>query len=112
MAFPAAVHHGAAPTPPDADPLAIRACLTPDVVAEFDREWEIVLERAKQDKDLRPVHELLGKWRHLAYAELVEPGSYFRTLAVAAHIQATGQPRTGSVSGDDVRAMIDRRLGR
>ncbi len=39
---------------------------TPDVAAEFDREWEIVLDEAKQDRDLAPVHDLLAKWRHFA----------------------------------------------
>jgi hypothetical protein len=31
------------------------------VAAEFDREWEIVLDQAKQDHDLEPVHDLLAK---------------------------------------------------
>jgi hypothetical protein len=39
------------PVPPP-DPLAIRACLTPHVDAEFDAEWDIVLDKAKQSKDL------------------------------------------------------------
>lgn len=51
------------------------------------REWEIVLERAKQTKDLAGVHDLLNKWRHLAYSEPKEPGSYYRLLATAAHIR-------------------------
>lgn len=66
---------------PDADPVAIRAYLSSRLVAEFDSEWESVLERAKVSKDLAGVHKLLQKWRHLAYAELRDPGSYFRLLA-------------------------------
>jgi len=58
------------PVPPPPDPQAIRAYLTPDVAAEFDAEWEIVLDKAKASKDLTPVHELLAKWRRFAYAEL------------------------------------------
>jgi hypothetical protein len=79
MVSPAALPNPA-PVPPPPEPQAIRACLTPDVAAEFDREWEIVLERAKQAKDLAPVHDLLHKWRHFAYSELKEPGTYFRLL--------------------------------
>ncbi|PZS39739.1 MAG: hypothetical protein DLM62_06640 [Pseudonocardiales bacterium] len=94
------------PVPPAAKPVAIRACLTPDVVAEFDREWEIVLERAKQTKDLAGVHDLLNKWRHLAYAELKEPGSYFRLRATAAHTLAIGKAPPGSVPGEDMKALI------
>ena len=63
--------------PPQPEPQAVRACLTPDVAAEFDAEWEIVLDKAKASKDLAPVHELLAKWRHFAYAELRDPGSYY-----------------------------------
>jgi hypothetical protein len=81
------------------------------VAAEFDREWEIVLERAKQTKDLAGVHDLLNKWRHLAYAELKEPGSYYRLLATAAHTLATGKAPPGSVSGEDMKALIRQRLG-
>jgi len=72
MASPAAAlpsdHEPVPPPPPD--PQAIRAYLTPDVAAEFDAEWEIVLDKAKASKDLTPVHELLAKWRRFAYAEL------------------------------------------
>jgi hypothetical protein len=65
------------PVPPPLDPLAIRACLTPEVAAEFDAEWDIVLDKAKQSKDLAPVHALLHKWRHFAYSEMKDPGCYF-----------------------------------
>lgn len=100
------------PVPPPPDPVAIRACLTPDVAAEFDAEWDIVLDQAKQSKDLAPVHALLAKWRHFAYAELKDPGSYFRVLATAARTLATGEAPAGSVSGDEVKALIRKRLGR
>ncbi|MCC8242703.1 DUF6247 family protein [Saccharothrix luteola] len=47
MASPAAsMPPGGDPVVPAADPVAIRAALTPMLVAEFDREWELVLERA------------------------------------------------------------------
>jgi hypothetical protein len=99
------------PVPPP-DPQAIRACLTPDVVAAFDAEWEIVLEEAKQAKDLAPVHDLLHKWRHFAYAELKNPGTYFRMLATAAHTLATGTAPEGSIAGEEMRTLIRQRLGR
>jgi hypothetical protein len=97
--------------PPAADPQAIRACLTPTMVAEFDREWEFVLELAKQEKDITAIHSLLNKWRHLAYAELKDPGSHFRMLAKAEQIERTGS-NPGAVSIEDMRALIERRLGR
>ena len=98
------------PVTPPAEPAAIRACLTPDLVAVFDREWEFVLEQAKRSHDLGGIHELLGAWRFHAHAEQLEPGSYFRTLAVAARIQATGSAAPSAASADEVRALIRARL--
>jgi hypothetical protein len=72
--------------PPPADPAAIRASLTPTLAAEFDREWDIVLDRVKQSKDLTNLHELLNKWQHTAYMEARDPGSYYRMLAKAEQI--------------------------
>jgi hypothetical protein len=101
-----------APVPPPAEPQAIRACLTARVAAEFDAEWDIVLERAKQAKDLAPVFAMLNKWRLFAYAEMKDPGSYFRMLALADHTLSTGQAPAGSLSGDEIKARISERLGR
>lgn len=90
--------------------MAIRACLTPDVAAVFDAEWEFVLEEAKQSKDLAGVRDLLQHWRHFAYQELREPGACFRVMATAARAQATRQAPVGSVSGEEMRARIEARL--
>lgn len=51
-----------------------------------------MLEEAKQSKDLAEVHDLLGKWRHFAYAELKEPGRYFGLLAKAERRQSRQRP--------------------
>lgn len=61
----------------------------------FDVEWEQVLDAAKQSKDLAGVHQMLRHWRHFAYQELREPGSYFRVLAVAARTRAIGRVPEG-----------------
>ncbi|WP_298798298.1 DUF6247 family protein [uncultured Pseudonocardia sp.] len=109
MASPAP-HPTAVPPPPDADPVAIRACLPAAVAAVFDAEWEHVLETAKQSKDLAGVRDLLQNWRHHAYQELREPGAYLRVLATAARTQATRRAPQGSVSPEEMRARIDARL--
>lgn len=98
------------PAVPDADPVAIRGCLTPDVAAVFDAEWERALDAAKQPKDLVGVHQMLRHWRHFAYQELLEPGSYFRVLAVAARTLATRRAPEGSRSIEEIRALVDARL--
>ena len=109
MASPAP-HPPVAPAPPDADPVAIRACLPAAVAAVFDAEWEQVLEVTKRSKDLAGVRDLLQNWRHHAYQELREPGAYFRVLATAARTQATRRAPQGSVDEAEIRARIDARL--
>jgi hypothetical protein len=107
MASPAAVPD---PRVPLADPKAIRACLTPTLAAEFDHEWNIVLDRVKQSQDLTDLHELLAKWRHTAHLELRDPGATYRMLAKAEQIQRTGHnPDAAPV---DLQALIRQRLGR
>lgn len=106
IASPAAVPD---PRVPPADPQAIRACLTPTLAAEFDHEWDIVLDRVKQSQDLTDLHELLAKWRHTAHLELQDPGATYRMLAKAEQIQRTGHnPDAVPV---DLRALIQQRLG-
>ncbi|MGH3587165.1 MAG: DUF6247 family protein [Pseudonocardia sp.] len=111
MASPAAPPPDASSAPPAAGPVAIRACLSPRLVAEFDAEWEVALEDAKVSKDLTGVHALLRKWRHLAYAELRDPGSHFRVLAKAERIFRTGE-NPDAVPAEDIRALISERLSR
>jgi Family of unknown function (DUF6247) len=61
MASPSASSLPADPAPPPADPIAIRACLSPRLVAKFDADWDVVLDQAKVSKDLAGVHSLLHK---------------------------------------------------
>jgi len=111
MASSAAPLPDPVPTPPPPDPQAIRACLTPGLAAEFDSEWDIVLERAKQSKDLAGVHDLLNKWRHTAYMEMRDPGSHYRMLAKAEQIIRTGR-NPDAAPFEDMQALIRQRLGR
>ncbi|MEV4129528.1 DUF6247 family protein [Nocardia sp. NPDC049707] len=93
---------------PASEPAAIRAALTPTLLAEFDHEWEIVLDGAKNSKELSGILELLTKWRHIAFTEVREPGAYFRLQAKAEQIQRFGaNPGAGSI--EDMRALIARR---
>jgi hypothetical protein len=96
---------------PAAEPRAIRACLSAALLAQFDAEWDVTLDEAKRDKDLTGIHSLLNKWRHVAHAELRDPGAHDRMLAKAEQLARTGE-NPGGVSVADVRALIDRRLGR
>jgi hypothetical protein len=96
------------PVPPPSDPQAIRACLTSTLAAEFDREWEVVLDRVKQSKDLADLRELLNKWRHIAYAEIRDPGLYYRMLSKAEQILRTGG-NPDAVPFEKMQALIHQR---
>ena len=96
--------------PPAADPTAIRSYLPPDVATVFDREWDQVLEDAKQSKSLTGIRDLLAQWRHIAVQESRSPGTFHRLAAKADAIMATGKPAPGSVAGAEVRALISARL--
>ncbi|MDN5916461.1 MAG: DUF6247 family protein [Pseudonocardia sp.] len=75
----------------------------------FDTEWDMVLERAKAAKSLAGIHGLLHKWRHIAYTELCDPGSYMRLQAKAEQIMDAGEnPTAGSF--EDMQALIRARL--
>lgn len=97
-----------APVPPPPEPQAVRACLTPMLAAEFDREWEIVLERVKQSMDLADLHELLNKWQHTAYMEMRDPGSYYRMLGKAEQITRTGG-NPDAAPFEEMQALIRQR---
>lgn len=88
---------------PAADPTALRAALTPELRAVFDREWELVLEQAKQSHSLEDIHSLLNKWQHTAVMEIRDPGSYQRILDKAARILAQG----GNPDGRSLEEMLD-----
>jgi len=100
-----------APVPPPSDPQAIRACVTPTLVAEFDCEWKIVLDRVKQSKDLADLHELLNKWRHPLSMEMREPGSYYRMLGKAEQIMLEVRRRPGRSGGVPVARAVVRLIG-
>ena len=70
-----------------------------------------MLERAKQDMDLAPIRSLLTKWRHVAHAELRDPGVTKRVAEKVDLIQQTGQ-NPEAVSLRDVRKLIEQRLSR
>jgi hypothetical protein len=111
MASPAGSPRGPAPVPPPPDPQAIRACLPPVLAAEFDSEWEIVLDRAKRSQELTGIHELLAKWRHTAYMEMRNAGSYSRMLAKADQIIHTGR-NPDAAPFEDLQKLIQQRLAR
>lgn len=96
---------------PGTDARSIRDGLPPELRAEFDAEWSLVMDRAKASMELAGVQDLLRKWRHLSFAEQSAPGTHVRVTAKAEEILQTGRnPTAGSYP--DMKALIRERLGR
>ena len=57
------------------------------------------------------MHELLSKWRYIAYLERRDPGTYHRLLSKADQISRTGS-NPNAVPYGELQALIRRRLGR
>jgi hypothetical protein len=110
MALPMSYEPDPDPVPPPAEPGPIRVCLTGQMLAEFDREWDFVLEEAKRIHSLAGVQDLLAKWRLMAYTELKQPGSYARMMSTIERTLATGKAPAGSISGEEMMARIQARL--
>jgi hypothetical protein len=99
-----------APAPADAaSPRGIRTALLPEEAGQFDSEWRAALARAAESLDLTEVYRVLERWRSIAEMTRANPEAHRRMLRRADQILAGGQ--RGSVTADDQRAMIARRLG-
>ena len=59
----------------DATPAEVRAVLTPESVAEFDRQWREALSRAADTYDLTVVHVCLDAWRRVARVTVAAGGT-------------------------------------
>jgi hypothetical protein len=84
--------------PPFASPAQVRAALSRQDAAEFDRQWRAVMAKATEALDLSDVHRTLTAWRRIAWLTAVRgPDAYRRLL--------------DGVPLDVVKALIAERLG-
>jgi hypothetical protein len=96
----------------DASPSQIRAALSPEDAAEFDRQWRAVMVEATETLDLAGVHRTLMSWRRIAWLTAVRgPDAYRRLLATAEERTRTGAADPDGVALDRVKALIAERLG-
>lgn len=66
---------------------------------------------ARSSPKTSPGHDMLNKWRHTAYLEMRDPGSYHRMLAKAEQIMRTGR-NSDAVPFEDMQELIRQRLSR
>ena len=102
--------HGAtAAAPPPASPREVREALLPEEVGQFDSEWRTAMSRSAESLDLTEVYRVLERWRSIAAITRADPHAHRRMLDRADQVLAGFQ--RGTVTAEDQRAMIARRLG-
>ncbi|MGQ0479487.1 MAG: DUF6247 family protein [Pseudonocardia sp.] len=91
----------------DASPAQVRAALTIEDAAEFDRQWREVMARATRELDLSEVLETLAMWRRVAWATTAVGSQQYRAvMASARHRLATGERQPGAVSWGQLKAQL------
>lgn len=99
------------PSLADAPPAVVRAALIPEDVPRFDQQWREAMAAATRSLDLTEVHRLLESWRRVAQiTAALGHDRYRRMLARAEHTLRTGELPAGSMSADEVTALIAQRL--
>ena len=82
----------------DASPAKIRAALTSEDAAAFDRQWRALMARATERLDLTEVHQALESWRHVAWGTSAHGSEvYRRTLASAQERLQSGERAPGAL---------------
>ena len=88
-------------------PEEIRSALLAEQMGEFDAAFDAALTAARRTLRLDQLRQVLQVWRRAALLTERDPERYRAMVAAAADIQEAGQPRTGSVSWEELRAELD-----
>ncbi len=99
--------------PPDTTPAAIRDALIDEARAEFERAYQEAMAEAAQTLDLTRVLDVLRNYHRIAWlTQRQGPEAHRRMLDHVEHALRTGEAPPGSVSAEDIKALIQKRLGR
>ncbi len=91
----------------DASPAQVRAALTAEDAAAFDRQWQAVMARATRELDLTAVLQTLESWRRVAWVTTSTGGDrYNAVLASAEHRLRTGERQPGAVPWSQLKAEL------
>jgi hypothetical protein len=97
--------------PGDTSPAAIRDALIDEERVEFERAYQRAMAEAARTLDLTRVLDVLRNYHRIAWlTQRQGPEAHRRMLDTAATILRTGS-NPNAVAGDEVRALIRRRLG-
>ncbi len=100
------------PEEPGITPQAIRAALLPEESGAFDRDYRHALKTAADTLSLDELYATLAHWRRIARMTQADPEAHRRMLQRAERTLRTGDEPPGAVPADEVRALIQERLGR
>jgi hypothetical protein len=91
----------------DASPAQVRAALSAEDAAAFDRQWRRLMARATETLDLAEVHQALEDWRRVAWlTSELGPEGYRRMLATAEERLRTGERAEGAVPWNRLKAEL------
>lgn len=68
--------------------------------------YPFLSDRLCRSKDFADLHEMLNKWRHIAYAEIRDPGLYYRMLSKAEQILLGGGISRSDLASMHVRPVV------
>lgn len=97
----------------EVSPAEIRAGLVPEEQHEFDRVWRAACLKAAETFDLTTIRMTLEIYRrHAMIVKYRGMDGYRELLARAEERSRTGAEPTGGMSVEEMRALIQERLGR
>lgn len=98
--------------PAETTPAAIRDALIDEERAEFERAYQQALADAGETLDLTRVLDVLRNYHRIAWmTQRQGVEAHRRMLETVKHTLRTGEAPEGSKSADEIRAIIDQRLG-
>ncbi len=98
--------------PPDTTPAAIRDALIDEERADFERAYQEAIAEAAQTLDLTRVLDVLRNYHRIAWlTQRQGPEAHRRMLDHVEHALRTGEAPPGSVSAEQVKALLQERLG-
>lgn len=98
--------------PPEMRPAAIRDALIDEERAAFLRSYREAIARAADTLDLNPVFKVLANYHRIAVATQQEGVEAHRKLLAKADLIARTGNNPDAVPYEDVKALLDKRLGR
>ncbi len=87
-------------------PREIRAALTGEEIAHFDREYRQAMADAAESLDLSSVVSMLRRWQRVAWSTRDDPNAHRHMLACADELNAGGDVATESWQATKARLSL------